>query len=82
MATEVPTTTSFEDIYPTEALSRQKRRWNNLLSTFQKQYGKKADFVSRSPGRVNIIGEAWFIPPPLLFHPETDCILFVSQTAH
>ena len=32
-------------------------RWNSLLSTFSQVYGHRADFVARSPGRVNIIGE-------------------------
>lgn len=54
---EVPTTSSFEDIYPTDAASTQKKRWDVLLAAFEKEYGRKAGFVSRSPGRVNIIGE-------------------------
>jgi hypothetical protein len=54
---EVPTKTSLADIYPEDALQAQTARWNNLLSTFKDTYGKSADFVSRSPGRVNIIGE-------------------------
>ena len=48
---------SFEEVYPTEALETQRKRWNVLLSAFEKEYGRKAVFVSRSPGRVNIIGE-------------------------
>ena len=54
---EVPTKTSLADIYPEDALQSQTTRWNSLLSTFKDTYGKSADFVSRSPGRVNIIGE-------------------------
>ncbi|TKA77401.1 hypothetical protein B0A49_04748 [Cryomyces minteri] len=54
---EVPTTTSLHQIYPEEALSTQKRRWQNLLSQFKTTYDRSADFVSRSPGRVNLIGE-------------------------
>lgn len=34
-----------------------QQRFNNLVHTFKTKYGHKADFVSRSPGRVNIIGE-------------------------
>jgi len=55
--THVPSVSDFSDIYPAEALDAQSKRWNNLLSTFESQYNTKADFVSRSPGRVNIIGE-------------------------
>lgn len=54
---DVPTKTSLADVYPEDALSAQTTRWNRLLSTFKDTYGKTADFVSRSPGRVNIIGE-------------------------
>jgi galactokinase len=54
---DVPTKTSLADIYPEDALQSQTTRWNSLLSTFKDTYGKSADFVSRSPGRVNIIGE-------------------------
>lgn len=53
----VPTTASFHEIYPEEALQAQRARWNALLSTFQNAYGAAPAFVSRSPGRVNIIGE-------------------------
>lgn len=57
MTKDVPTTTAFEDIYPEDAVRKQKKRWNNLLSKFDKEFSHKADYVSRSPGRVNIIGE-------------------------
>lgn len=54
---EVPTTKSVADIYPEDGLNNQTSRWNNLLKTFKERYGKLPDFVSRSPGRVNLIGE-------------------------
>jgi len=54
---EVPTIADFKDIYPEDAVEAQTKRWNNLLSKFENEFGRKADFVSRSPGRVNIIGE-------------------------
>jgi galactokinase len=56
-AKEVPETKSLADIYPDDALKSQTSRWNRLLKAFKDSYGKPADFVSRSPGRVNIIGE-------------------------
>lgn len=56
-AMEVPTTKSLADIYPEDARESQAVRWNSLLKTFKDTYGKAPDFVSRSPGRVNIIGE-------------------------
>jgi galactokinase len=54
---EVPTKTSLADIYPEDAIEKQTKRWQSLISKFKETYGKPPDFVSRSPGRVNIIGE-------------------------
>jgi hypothetical protein len=58
---QVPTATSLKDIYPADALTVQKKRWENLLQTFKSEYGQQADFVSRSPGRVNLIGEVSYL---------------------
>ncbi|KAK1780077.1 ribosomal protein S5 domain 2-type protein [Copromyces sp. CBS 386.78] len=57
MSGPVPIANSLEDIYTPDALSTQQKRWNNLLSKFESTYGHQPEFVSRSPGRVNIIGE-------------------------
>ncbi|KAI9844765.1 MAG: galactokinase [Sclerophora amabilis] len=57
MAEFVPLATSLRDIYPEDAVPTQKRRWEHLLATFEQQFDTPADFVARSPGRVNIIGE-------------------------
>ena len=54
---EVPTAKTLDDIYPSDAVGPQTARWNRLLSQFKERYGKLPDFISRSPGRVNIIGE-------------------------
>lgn len=54
---DVPTATSLKDIYPDDAVDAQAVRWEKLLATFKKEYGHQADYVSRSPGRVNLIGE-------------------------
>ncbi|OQO07958.1 hypothetical protein B0A48_06750 [Cryoendolithus antarcticus] len=53
----VPTKTSLADIYPEDAVESQQTRWNHLISSFKSTYCKAPDFISRSPGRVNIIGE-------------------------
>ncbi|RYO80432.1 hypothetical protein DL766_007802 [Monosporascus sp. MC13-8B] len=57
MSSSVPTVTALRDIYNEQALGDQTARWNSLLDKFQATYGAPAQFVSRSPGRVNIIGE-------------------------
>lgn len=57
MAGPVPVARSLSDIYTSDALPAQTTRWNGLLSQFESTYGQPAQFVSRSPGRVNIIGE-------------------------
>ncbi|KAK4547656.1 hypothetical protein LTR36_000613 [Oleoguttula mirabilis] len=54
---EVPTAKSLSDIYPEDAIKSQEARWNRLISKFKEEYGKLPDFIARSPGRVNIIGE-------------------------
>lgn len=57
MAGPVPFARSLDHIYTADALPSQGKRWNNLLTQFQSTYGHPAEFVARSPGRVNIIGE-------------------------
>lgn len=68
-ATQVPTTSSLDDIYPAEARTKQKKRWNNLLTKFENEFNGRAAFVARSPGRVNIIGEVGLLAPR---HPLTS----------
>ena len=57
MSGPVPTVTALQDIYTAEAVPEERERWGRLLEKFQATYGGPAEFVSRSPGRVNIIGE-------------------------
>lgn len=48
----------FDQLYPSEGIRAQMQRWARLNQRFQTLYGNKiADFISRSPGRVNLIGE-------------------------
>lgn len=60
---EVPTTKQLVDVYSQDSIPVQMKRWDNLLQQFQDKYGKKAEFVSRSPGRVNLIGEVRHLTP-------------------
>ena len=53
----VPVVKDVDDIYPQEDLPLQNKRFNKLLDHFHDLYGKRPQFVARSPGRVNIIGE-------------------------
>jgi galactokinase len=59
----VPQTQNIADVYATDDVSAKtiapatQSRWKYLLSKFVQVYGKRPDFVARSPGRVNIIGE-------------------------
>ncbi len=57
MEEPVPSVFSIDVIYPQDAIPAQQERWTNLLNSFQQHYAKPAEFVARSPGRVNIIGE-------------------------
>jgi galactokinase len=71
---QVPTATSLKDIYPADALEVQTRRWEHLLQTFKSEYGQQADFVSRSPGRVNLIGEVSLF---FMFRTSADLVSYV-----
>ncbi|KAF2771273.1 Galactokinase [Teratosphaeria nubilosa] len=53
----VPTAHCLRDVYPEAAIPAQTRRWNSLIRKFRAEYGRLPDFVARSPGRVNLIGE-------------------------
>ncbi|KAL2868304.1 galactokinase galE [Aspergillus lucknowensis] len=59
----VPQTESIAEVYATDDGSattvapEHLKRFNSLVSKFHKAYGHRPDFVARSPGRVNIIGE-------------------------
>ncbi|KAI9796250.1 MAG: galactokinase [Piccolia ochrophora] len=57
MGETVPKAASLADIHHDDALPAQRRRWEHLLARFEEQYGRRAHLISRSPGRVNIIGE-------------------------
>lgn len=61
MGAQVPWVDSLEQVYgdgtPAGVPAEYKDRFLNLIQTFTKQYGQAPDFVARSPGRVNIIGE-------------------------
>ncbi|KAJ9148945.1 Galactokinase [Pleurostoma richardsiae] len=57
MANSVPIARALDEIYTEDALESQRTRWQHLLSSFKHRYGHAPQFVSRSPGRVNIIGE-------------------------
>jgi len=69
MTSYVPIAASLDDIYPDDVInghSGQAARWMHLLAKFQEMYNRPADFVSRSPGRVNIIGEVMRLNSPNL----------------
>ncbi|KAI9786618.1 MAG: galactokinase [Geoglossum umbratile] len=57
MTSHVPTATTLSEIYTGDVIHGQERRWERLLAKFHEIYQRPAGFVSRSPGRVNIIGE-------------------------
>ena len=64
MSEPVPEVLTIEEIYPLELRGAQKQRWEHLLAEFEERYGAPAEYVARSPGRVNIIGEVMTLLPP------------------
>lgn len=57
MSASVPVVKDIEHVYYPDDLPKEKKRFTRLLDRFHEVYKKKAEFVARSPGRVNIIGE-------------------------
>ncbi|KAI9484184.1 MAG: galactokinase [Benjaminiella poitrasii] len=57
MSTPVPSFDSLDKIYDPTAVPKQDKRYKKILAEFEKVHGRKAEFVVRSPGRVNLIGE-------------------------
>lgn len=57
MNASVPVVKDIEHVYYPDDLPKEKTRFTHLLNHFSQLYNKKAEFVARSPGRVNIIGE-------------------------
>ncbi|KAJ4423070.1 galactokinase [Gnomoniopsis sp. IMI 355080] len=84
MAGAVPFARSLDDIYTSDALPSQAKRWNHLLSQFQTIYSQPAEFVARSPGRVNIIGEHidYSLYSVLPMAITADALIAVSTNAH
>lgn len=82
MSGSVPVATSLADIYPPTAIAAETPRWNNLLATFAQEFGRPAQFISRSPGRVNIIGEHidYSLYSVLPMAITADAIIAVSAT--
>ena len=60
MDATVPQISTIDEIYADHSgrvLEGWLTRWKNLIATFKKEMEHTPDFVARSPGRVNIIGE-------------------------
>ncbi|KAI8074688.1 galactokinase [Gongronella butleri] len=53
----VPTTDSLDTIYASASLLHQGQRYDALIAQFKTLYGRAPEFIARSPGRVNLIGE-------------------------
>ncbi|KAI9099242.1 ribosomal protein S5 domain 2-type protein [Phlyctochytrium arcticum] len=53
----IPSVTALGDVYPEPVLPFQRDRYARVVKQFQDIYGEKPDFIARSPGRVNLIGE-------------------------
>ncbi|KAK9313628.1 ribosomal protein S5 domain 2-type protein [Lipomyces starkeyi] len=74
----VPEVSSLSEIYLT---SDHAPRYRKLFKRFKESYGEYPDFVTRSPGRVNLIGEhidyCYFSVLPMAI--EADIVILVSK---
>jgi galactokinase len=68
-----------EAVY-TNDIEKQQIRFKSLRDKFQAEFGKQPDFIARSPGRVNLIGEhvdyAGYSVLPMAI--EKDCVMAVG----
>ncbi|KAK4227168.1 ribosomal protein S5 domain 2-type protein [Podospora fimiseda] len=82
MPDHVPIAASLADIYTPDVLDAQTKRWNSLLQEFKATYSYDTEFVARSPGRVNIIGEHidYSLYPVLPMAITADTLLAVSTS--
>ncbi|KAJ3066453.1 N-acetylgalactosamine kinase [Podochytrium sp. JEL0797] len=55
--TPIPHVTSLEEIYRPAPSPATTDRYKHLATAFQQRFGHELQFIARSPGRVNIIGE-------------------------
>ncbi|KAG0167573.1 galactokinase [Apophysomyces sp. BC1034] len=54
---DVPVYDSLDKIYDIATVAKQSHRYDALIEKFTKMYGLRPQFIARSPGRVNLIGE-------------------------
>ncbi|KAJ3806723.1 ribosomal protein S5 domain 2-type protein [Lentinula aff. lateritia] len=54
----IPVYTNLSDLYGSLGTSlNHAEKWNNIAEEFQRRFGRKPAYISRAPGRVNLIGE-------------------------
>ncbi|KAI6246301.1 Galactokinase [Erysiphe necator] len=84
MTEKVPITSSLKEIYAEDTLQVQLERWQSLMQQFNTEYKHQPSFISRSPGRVNIIGEHidYSLYGVLPMAIEADVLLAVSMSSH
>jgi len=80
MTDRVPTAKRLSDVYYESDIPAQTPRWQSLKEAFENLYGHAPEFVARSPGRVNIIGEHidYSLYPVLPTAITADALIAVS----
>jgi len=76
----IPVIEDISILYSQHKIASARVRWINLSARFKDLYGRAPDFIARSPGRVNLIGEhidyAGFGVLPMAI--EDDCLIAVA----
>ncbi|KAI1320907.1 galactokinase [Mortierella claussenii] len=76
----IPLIDDISILYSEPKIASARARWADVASQFQQRYGRVPDFIARSPGRVNLIGEhidyAGFGVLPMAI--EDDCLIAVA----
>ncbi|KAI7818917.1 galactokinase gal [Gamsiella multidivaricata] len=76
----IPIINDISILYSEPKIDSARARWVELSTQFENLYGRIPDFIARSPGRVNLIGEhidyAGFGVLPMAI--EDDCLIAVA----
>ncbi|KAF9330300.1 galactokinase [Podila minutissima] len=77
----IPEITDIDVLYSAPKLASARLRWTQLSIAFEQLYGRVPEFIARSPGRVNLIGEhidyAGFGVLPMAI--EDDCLIAIAR---
>ncbi|KAF9406837.1 galactokinase [Podila epigama] len=80
MSSPIPVISDISVLYSEPKMTSARTRWAELSTEFERRFGRVPEFIARSPGRVNLIGEhidyAGFGVLPMAI--EDDCLIAIA----